>query len=78
LHTIFKENKTIITVEDNAINGGFGSAILEFAAQHNYKNDIKPLGIPDEFIEHGKVDELYKLTGLDVDGLRSCFIQHLS
>ncbi|MEL0652003.1 1-deoxy-D-xylulose-5-phosphate synthase [Algibacter sp. TI.3.09] len=75
LHSIFKNNTTIITVEDHAITGGFGSAILEFAAQHNYKNTIKTLGIPDQFMDHGKVDELFKLINLDVDGLKQCFIQ---
>ncbi|WP_233268094.1 1-deoxy-D-xylulose-5-phosphate synthase [Algibacter sp. L3A6] len=75
LHSIFKNNITIITVEDHAITGGFGSAILEFAAQHNYKNTIKTLGIPDQFMDHGKVDELFKLINLDVDGLKECFIQ---
>ena len=75
LHSIFKSNTTIITVEDHAITGGFGSAILEFAAQHNYKNNIKTLGIPDQFMDHGKVDELFKLINLDVDGLNKFFSQ---
>lgn len=66
LHTIFKTHKTIITVEDNTIKGGFGSAILEFAATYDYKNTIKILGIPDGFIEHGSVTELHALIGLDV------------
>ncbi|MFS4482395.1 1-deoxy-D-xylulose-5-phosphate synthase [Hyunsoonleella sp. 2307UL5-6] len=66
LHTIFKTYKTIITVEDNTIKGGFGSAILEFAATHDYKNTIKTFGIPDGFIEHGSVTELHALIGLDV------------
>jgi len=78
LHNIFKENQTIITVEDHAISGGFGSAILEFAAEHNYKNTIKTLGIPDTFIEHGKTNELYRLIGLDIDGLRNYIKNHFS
>ncbi|MFB9055277.1 1-deoxy-D-xylulose-5-phosphate synthase [Mariniflexile ostreae] len=73
LHDIFKTHKTIITVEDNSIIGGFGSAILEFAAKHNYRNTIKTLGIPDVFIEHGSVDELQKDIGLDVEGLEKFF-----
>lgn len=73
LHTIFKTYDTIVTVEDNSITGGFGSAILEFAATHNYKNTIKTLGIPDDFIEHGSVDELQKTVGLDVEGLVTFF-----
>ncbi len=73
LHSIFKSNTTIITIEDHAITGGFGSAILEFAAQHNYKNTIKTLGIPDQFMDHGKVDELFKLINLDVNSLTQYF-----
>lgn len=69
LHTIFKQHRTIVTLEDNSINGGFGSAILEFAAANNYKNTIKILGIPDSFIEHGSVAELQKSIGLDVESL---------
>lgn len=65
LHQVFKNYKTIITIEDGTIKGGFGSAVLEFAAHNNYKNSIKCLGIPDEFIEQGTIDELQKLTSLD-------------
>ncbi|MFG6685038.1 1-deoxy-D-xylulose-5-phosphate synthase [Mariniflexile sp. HNIBRBA6329] len=73
LHCIFKKHQTIVTVEDNSIKGGFGSAILEFAATHNYKNTIKVLGIPDTFMEHGSVTELQKSIGLGVEGLNKCF-----
>jgi len=55
LHTIFTEHTNIITIEDGAIKGGFGSAILEFASENNYQQPIKILGIPDIFIEHGTV-----------------------
>ncbi|WP_283636415.1 1-deoxy-D-xylulose-5-phosphate synthase [Aquaticitalea lipolytica] len=65
LHQVFKNYKTIITIEDGTIKGGFGSAVLEFAAHNNYKNSIKCLGIPDEFVEQGTIDELQKLTSLD-------------
>ena len=64
LHTIFKTFNTIITIEDGTIIGGFGSAMTEFAALHTYKNNIIILGIPDQFIEHGTVFELYEATGL--------------
>jgi 1-deoxy-D-xylulose-5-phosphate synthase len=73
LHNIFKAHNTIITIEDNAITGGFGSGILEFAASNNYKNTIKLIGIPDAFVEHGTVDELQALLGLDVAGLKQTF-----
>jgi 1-deoxy-D-xylulose-5-phosphate synthase len=71
LHNILKEYNTIITIEDNAIKGGFGSAILEFATENNYKNTIKILGIPDAFIEHGTVDELQYSLKLDPESLKS-------
>ena len=67
LHTVFDKFNKIITVEDSIIKGGFGSAILEFANEHHYTNkSIECLGIPDEFIEHGSVEELHKSVGLDV------------
>ena len=65
LHEIFTNHKKIITIEDGVISGGFGSAILEFASENKYKNDIKILGIPDEFIEHGSVHQLQHALGLD-------------
>ncbi|TXE12736.1 1-deoxy-D-xylulose-5-phosphate synthase [Seonamhaeicola algicola] len=77
LHRVFKEYHTIITVEDSTIKGGLGSAILEFASEHNYQNTIKILGIPDDFIEHGNVNELQKLVGLDVDSLTFTLKQFL-
>jgi 1-deoxy-D-xylulose-5-phosphate synthase len=58
LHEVFGKFKKIITVEDGTIVGGFGSAILEFAAKHNYKVELKMLGIPDAIIEHGTLKEL--------------------
>jgi 1-deoxy-D-xylulose-5-phosphate synthase len=73
LHTIFKKYDTVITVEDNSVIGGFGSAVLEFASKNNHKNTIKILGIPDTFIEHGSVEELQKSVGLDVESLIKLF-----
>jgi len=65
LHFIFKSFKTIITIEDGVISGGFGSEILEFASVNNYHNTtIKRLGLPDKFIEHGKTSELFKSINL--------------
>ncbi|MGB1268711.1 MAG: 1-deoxy-D-xylulose-5-phosphate synthase [Flavobacteriaceae bacterium] len=64
LHTIFKTHQTIITIEDGCSSGGFGSSILEFATKNKYKSTIEVIGIPDEFIEHGTVAELYNQVGL--------------
>lgn len=69
LHEVMKHFRRIITVEDGSIAGGFGSAIVEFAAHHNYNVEIRTLGLPDNFIEHGSPDELYKLCGLDYESL---------
>ncbi len=70
LKNIFKKFKKIITVEDGIIFGGFGSAVLEFANNNNYRHQIEILGIPDKFIEHGTVDELHKIAGLDKENLK--------
>lgn len=69
LHEVMKHFRRIITVEDGSIAGGFGSAIVEFAAHHNYNVEIRTLGLPDKFIEHGSPDELYKICGLDYESL---------
>ena len=71
LHTIFANFDSIITIEDGVIKGGFGSAILEFCAENNYTSNIKALGIPDEFIEHGTVAELQHYCKIDVNSLES-------
>lgn len=60
LHEVFTKYNKIITVEDGTIVGGFGSAILEFMAQHNYKAEVKILGIPDRLVEHGTPKELHR------------------
>ena len=69
LHEIFAKFKKIITVEEGALAGGFGSAILEFASKHNYTSQIKCLGIPDQFIEQGNMKELYEIVNLDVSSI---------
>ncbi|MFA8451268.1 MAG: 1-deoxy-D-xylulose-5-phosphate synthase [Bacteroidales bacterium] len=64
-----ENHDTIITVEDGSIIGGLGSAVMEFASDHHYKNTVFRLGIPDEFIEHGKLEELHKICGFDTDSI---------
>src|SRR5690554_7546452 len=73
LHSIFRNFERIITVEDGTIKGGFGSAILEFASEHEYQIPIKTLGISDEFIEQGTVEELQEYCGIDVKSLVTLF-----
>ncbi|WP_370097612.1 1-deoxy-D-xylulose-5-phosphate synthase [Xanthomarina gelatinilytica] len=73
LHSILKKHDTIITIEDGTVSGGFGSAILEFAAKHNYKNNFITKGIKDKFIEHGTTEELQNLNGIDFESLKNLF-----
>lgn len=65
LHSIFNKFNKIITVEDGTINGGLGSAVIEFMVDNNYSAQIKRLGVPDKFIEHGTQDQLYKECKFD-------------
>src|SRR6266542_1279038 len=69
LHEVFAKFKKIITVEDAAIIGGFGSAVLEFMNRNNYNAEIKILGIPDKIVEHGSPKELYKECGYDAQAI---------
>lgn len=69
LHEVFSKYSKIITVEDGCIEGGFGSAVLEFMADHNYSADLKRLGIPDAVIEHGEQIELQHEAGFDPENI---------
>ena len=70
LHAVFQKFPKIITIEDGVLHGGFGSAILEFMADNDYKSKIIRLGIPDRFINHGTQDELYKECHYDSQALQ--------
>ena len=59
LHEVFGKFKKVITLENGCIQGGMGSAVLEFMADNNYHAEVKRLGIPDKFIDHGSQEELY-------------------
>ena len=69
LHKVGKTFDKVITIEDGVIQGGFGSAVLEFFADNGYRVQTKRLGIPDTFVEHGTPDELYSMLGLDTEGI---------
>lgn len=77
LHKIFKKFNTIVTLEEGPVKGGFGSAVLEFSSVHHYHNNVKILGIPDTFIEHGTVEELFNSIGLSEDKLTHYLLQLL-
>ncbi len=78
LHTIFSKFETVITIEDGVVSGGFGSAVLEFAAANNYHSKIHILGVPDEFIEQGTVLELQQYCKIDVSSLQNLFKELLN
>lgn len=65
LHEVGRKFKNVITVEDGARNGGLGSAVMEWMADHDYQVHVKRLGLPDEFVEHGTVAQLQSIVGLD-------------
>jgi 1-deoxy-D-xylulose-5-phosphate synthase len=69
LHFTGKNFKRVITVEDGTVVGGFGSAISEFFARHNYSPQHKFLGVPDKFILHGSLAELKAECGFDTNGI---------
>lgn len=75
LHQIFKKHNKVVTVEDGCIQGGFGSAILEFMADHNYHAQVKRLGVPDSFIQHGTQDELWRECNYDVQAIQEAIQQ---
>jgi 1-deoxy-D-xylulose-5-phosphate synthase len=67
LHEVFSKFNKVITIEDGTVVGGFGSAVLEFMNDHNYKADVKIMGIPDRLVEHGTPKELYNEIGIDAN-----------
>jgi 1-deoxy-D-xylulose-5-phosphate synthase len=78
LHRIFSTYKSIITVEDGCLEGGFGSAVLEFAFTNNYKPPVKRIGIPDVFIEHGCIEELHKIAKIDKETIKQTINNQLT
>ena len=69
LHEVARNHKHIITLENGTINGGLGSAVLEFMADHGYTPNVRRMGLPDQFIEHGSVPELCRLCGIDSESI---------
>lgn len=77
LHEIGQNFKRIVTVEDGVLMGGMGSAVLEFMSDNGYAPNVKRLGIPDCFVQHGTVQELRKICGIDETGIYNAIIQML-
>ena len=78
LHEVFSIYSRVVTVEDGCIQGGFGSAILEFMADHQYHAEVRRLGIPDAVVEHGEQSELQREAGFDADGIEGTVIAMLN
>ena len=77
LMEVFASYKKIITVEDGCLQGGFGSAILEFMADHNLHAEVRRLGIPDRVVDHGEQIELHRECGFDPDGIEKAVMEML-
>ena len=65
LDEIGRKFKVVVTVEDGARNGGFGSAVMEWLQDHGYQTMVKRIGLPDHFVEHGTIAELREIIGMD-------------
>jgi 1-deoxy-D-xylulose-5-phosphate synthase len=69
LHAIGRRFSRVLTVEDGVLAGGMGSAVLEFMAGNGYSPRVERIGIPDRFVEHGTVAQLYAECGMDADSI---------
>jgi len=76
LKDAFEQHEQIITVEDGVINGGMGSAIMEWAHENGYSNPVKRMGVPDGFVAHGKPEELQQMCGFDSNGITMVIKEH--
>lgn len=74
---VANKHDVIITIEDNAKMGGFGSCVNDLFIKNNYKGKVINVGIPDQFVEHGNVDILYKELGMDKDGIKKLVLENL-
>lgn len=68
--SLSKKSKKIVTVETNAVSGGFGSAVLELLNRESLKREVLRIGIPDRFIEHGEEDKLFESINMDKKSLK--------
>ena len=77
LREVGERFKTIVTVEDGVIDGGLGSAVLEWMADHGFTPRVIRLGVRGRFVEHGSTQELYHLLKLDKEGICESLLQAL-
>ena len=69
LHTVGSKFSHIVTIEDGTLKGGLGSSVLEYMADHNMHPHVTRMGLPDHFVEHGSVEELQHLVGIDKEAI---------
>ena len=74
LHEVGKNYSRIITVENGTVKGGLGTAVMEFMMGNGYSPEVRQIGIPDRFIEHGTIPELYHLCGMDAGSITKAII----
>ena len=74
LHEIGRSFKRIVTIEDAAKQGGMGHTVTCWMNTHGYNPQIRNMGIPDAFVEHGSVGELRKIVGLDLESIKQNII----
>ena len=75
LHHLAQHFSRIVTLEDGVRNGGLGSAVLEFMAEHGYTPRVTRLGLPDSFVEHGTVPELQRIAGIDKESITRVLLE---
>ena len=75
LREVGEKFKYVVTLEDGCVNGGLGSAVVEYMAENGYTPAIKVMGIPDQFVEHGTPEELYRVCGMDKDSVLSTILK---
>ena len=78
LDEVGRKFKHIITIENGVRNGGMGSAITEWMNDHGYTPQIKRLGLPDSFVEHGTIAQLQAIVGIDKDSIKNAISQLLT
>ena len=76
LHEVGKKFHHIVTVENGVRNGGLGSAVLEWMNDHGYEVEVTRMGLPDYFVEHGTIDQLREIIGLDNESIKKAIIKH--
>jgi 1-deoxy-D-xylulose-5-phosphate synthase len=74
LHEVGKKFRRIVTVENGVRKGGLGSAVLEWMSDHDYDVKVTRMGLPDQFVEHGTIDQLREIVGLDNESIKKAIL----